>query len=548
MKRLILLSCALFVAMMSWAENDMPDFRVVFKDGSEAYFCGADTELTFSEDATMLYVTMGANEISYLLDGVEAIEFALSGAYRGQYSYEGIHVDVAIEPADDSSFGEIEEECPEDEDSEEAGDFVEFYDPENFFIITYNGNTATYSGNKNGVDVEISGAHVVVYSEKKDIAYTLKGSTSNGSFKLYSEKKTRITLDGVSIINPDGPAINIQSGKTMFIELADGTTNYLEDSKEPYKFTDEELEGEDGEPEQKKGTFFSEGQLIFSGWGALNVKSHQGHGIASDDYVRIREGNFNIVAVNDGISTKDYLLMYGGELTINAGKDGIDVGDGYIEIGGGKLQVQAGDEGITASYEGEDDGTTDETITPYISVKGGLIKVTTTGDKGHALRAMSNFDMSGGIIQATTKGAGSKALMSEGDMSLTGGKITAFTEGDALYEEGELEEGELSSSAGIRSKGALTIENMTLGVKSTGAGSKGINNVGDITMTNSRVTVVTSGTTYESYGLDAHTRGIATEGNLIVNGGSLQMRSADVLFYLSGNLAFLNETVFGGYQ
>ena len=546
MKRLILLSFALVTVVMSWADMaEVADFRVVCKDGSVAYFSGVDTEMSFNEDATILYVTRGDQSASYAIDGIESVEFAQSGAYQGKYSYDGHHIDVDIDPADENTYTKIEEVIPDDEDSEEAGDFVEFYDPENFFVITYNGNSATYSGKKKGVDVEISGAHVVVTSEKKNIAYTLKGSTTNGSFKLYSEKKTRITLDGVSITNPTGPAINIQSGKTMFIELADGTTNCLEDANKEYEFTEEELDGgEDGKAEQKKGTFFSEGQLIFSGKGSLNVKSHHKHGIASDDYVRIRDGYFTINAGSDGISTKDYFFMYGGELAINAGKDGVDVGEGYIEIGSGELNIQAGDEGITASYEGDENtGAVDPLITPYIDIKGGLIKVITTGDKGHALRAMSTISMSGGIVQATTKGVGSKALMSEGDMELTGGKITAFTEGGVLDEDGEL-----SSSAGIRSKGTLTIENMTIGVKSTGSGGKGINNVGNITLKNSRVAIVASGTAHESNGLDSRSFGVSTDGDLVVDKGSLLVRSFDTPLYLYDTPTFLNDAVYVGYQ
>ena len=236
--------------------------------------------------------------------------------------------------------------------------------------------------------------------------------------------------------------------------------------------------------------------------------------------------------------------MYGGELTINAGQDGVDVGEGYVEIGGGKLNIQAGDEGITASYEGDEDtGVVDPLITPYIDIKGGLVKVATTGDKGHGVRAMSAFTMSGGVVQVTTKGAGSKALMSEGDMSLTGGKVIALTEGSALYEDGDL-----SSSAAIRSKGMLHVEDMTIGLKSTGMGSKGINNVGDIVMKSSHVTVVASGAAHKSNGLVSHSRGVTSDGSLAIDGGSLSVRSCGEPLYLHGTYTFLNNAVYGGYQ
>jgi hypothetical protein len=379
-----------------------------------------------------------------------------------------------------------------------------------------------------------TGAHLIISSTKKNIAYTLKGTTTNGSFKLYSDYKTQVTMQGVNITNPTGAAVNIQSGKTILVELVDGTTNTLKDGTS-YTMTT----GED-----QKGTFFSEGQLVFSGKGSLDVQSVGGHGIVSDDYVRVRGGNISVNSVRDGINTNDRFIMSGGTVTVDAQQDGLDIGKGYIEVAAGKLTVNSVDEGITASYEGEDDGTVDATITPYIAIKGGLVKVATTGEKGHALRAMSTFTMTGGIVQATTQGAGSKALMSEGNMSLTGGKVTAFIKGDALY---EADIKELSSSAAIRSKGALTLENMVVGVKSTGMGGKAINNVGSISLKNSKVIAVATGSTYVLNGDDSRSRGVTTDGNLTIDGGALFVRSYDEPLQVEGTLKFLNGAVYNSY-
>lgn len=537
MKRLILLPLVLWTTLLSWAVTVPSDFRVMCRDGSVSYFRGVGTELTFNEDGTILYIQTEGQDavVSYAVDGIEAIEFAQLGVAYDTYDYAGDHIDVALSSTDDASYSEAEEEFVTDKEHDDYGDFIENYKPKNTVVITYKeGGKATYTGKPSGVNVIVSGNHVTVTSAKSDVAYTLKGTTTNGSFKLYSDKKAQITLDGVSITNPTGSAINIQSGKTMMIKLVDGTTNNLEDGAE-YTLTD---------GEQQKGSFFSEGQLVFSGEGTLNVKSNYGHGIVSDDYVRVRGGNIMINSVRDGISTSDRFIMYGGVVNITAEQDGIDVDEGYIEIGAGQLTVNAVDEGITASYEGDEDtGIVDPLITPYIDVKGGLIKVVTAGDKGHGIRAMSTFAMSGGIVQATVKGDGSKALMSEGDMSLTGGKITVFTEGDALYEDGDL-----SSSAGIRSKGVLVVKDIALGIKSTGTGSKGINNVGNVVLENCRTTIIASGATHKSSGLDSRSRGIDTDGNLTLNGGVMLVKSYDEPLHLKGSLSFLNNAVYCGYQ
>ena len=538
MKRLIFISLSFIMTVMSWAHARMAvDYRVVCKDGSVNYYSGQTTELDFSDDGSILRIQHydSGNTIMYAVDGIEAIEFAAPGIYENQYSYDGAHIDVTTDPADDTSYTEVAEKVITDEADGDYGDFIENYVPTNRVTITYDGDKATVSGTVSGVMAKNSGAHVIISSTKKNIAYTLKGTTSNGSFKLYSNYKTQVTMEGVSITNPTGAAINIQSGKTMLIELADGTTNKLTDGTS-YTMTT----GED-----QKGTFFSEGQLVFSGKGSLDVQSVGGHGIVSDDYIRVRGGNITVDAVRDGINTNDRFLMYGGSVTVTAQQDGLDIGKGYVEIGAGKLTVNAVDEGVTASYEGDDAGNIDPAITPYIDIKGGLVKVTTSGDKGHGLRAMSTLTMTGGIVQATVKGAGSKALMSEGNMSLTGGKVTAFVEGNALY---EADVQDLSSSAAIRSKGVLKIENMTIGAKSTGTGGKGINNVGDIAVKNSNIIIVASERTHEQNGLDSRSRGVTTDANLTLDGGSLQVKSYDDPLYVLGTQTFLGEAVYVGYE
>ena len=121
----------------------------------------------------------------------------------------------------------------------------------------------------------------------------LNGTTTNGSFKVYSEKKFKLSLAGVSILNPVGAAINIQSSKRVFVVCADETTNVLTDGSSYTATTD----GED-----MKACLFSEGQLIFSGGGSLTVTGNYKHAITSDDYVRFRSGcNITVVsAKKDG--------------------------------------------------------------------------------------------------------------------------------------------------------------------------------------------------------------------------------------------------------
>ena len=164
MKRLILLPLALLTAVMSWAIVIVPaDFHVITKDGSVAYFSGHGTELTFNAEGTVLTITTeGTNSVvSYAVDGIEAIEFDEVNTHSDKYSYTGAHVDVTIDPTDDTSYSEVKEEVITDDTHDDYGDFIENYAPKNRVTITYDGAKATVSGTVSGVNAKIDGAHVL---------------------------------------------------------------------------------------------------------------------------------------------------------------------------------------------------------------------------------------------------------------------------------------------------------------------------------------------------------------------------------------------------
>ena len=101
-------------------------------------------------------------------------------------------------------------------------DYIENNTFDNSIAIVYNGTSATVSGDVDGVEVSVNGAHVTVNSTVK-CAYELSGNSSDGSFKLYSEKKYSVVMNNLTLTNPTGPAINSQSGKRGYYVMADGT-------------------------------------------------------------------------------------------------------------------------------------------------------------------------------------------------------------------------------------------------------------------------------------------------------------------------------------
>jgi len=300
-----------------------------------------------------------------------------------------------------------------------------------------------------GVNIQADGDQITIQSTAEEIEYILSGTTSSGTVKIYSDYKFKLTLDGVQITNPNGPAINIQSGKRIFVELKDGSTNKLTDGN---SYT--EVSGED-----MKGAFFSEGQLIFNGTGSLQVNGNYKHAICSDDYVRIYEGDITAIStVSDGIHTNDAFVMDGGTLTIQAATDGIECEKGYIIINDGTITVQSGDDGIAASYE---DG--DTSIDPYLEIYKGTISVTTTGTSAKAIKSRGNLTIYDGTIKVKTSKSEAEGIESKKALTIHGGLIEVEAYDDCINAATSIEihGGDIycysTANDGIDSNGTLTI-------------------------------------------------------------------------------------------
>lgn len=305
--------------------------------------------------------------------------------------------------------------------------------------ITYNGTTALVTGDEKGY-VSVSGAHVTVRSNtNKFLLLTLNGSTNDGSLLVYSWKKHGVLLNGVSITNPQGPAINNQCGKSFYVITSAGTSNILTDGT---NYAAAPINGA-GETIDQKATLFSEGQIYFQGKGTLTVNGNAKNGIASDDYIVFQSGTVNVNVAStgtNGVKVNDGFTILGGTLDINVkanGARGIK-NDSYTTISGGTTTITTSGNCKKDSTYTAGNLTIDTTSCAGIksdslfTMTAGTLTILSTGDGGKGINCSQNIEVSGGTLLVETEGNNNeskpKAVKSDTGIILSGGSFTARTD------------------------------------------------------------------------------------------------------------------------
>lgn len=354
--------------------------------------------------------------------------------------------------------------------------------------IVWNGDNATVT-NSSKLSVSQDGAHVVIGSagaEGKKVRINLSGSTENGSVKIYngvkaddSNKKMLICMEGVSLKSAKGPAINIQSGKTVFVLLKDGSDNHLSDAAD-YKDIPEN--------EDAKGCFFSEKQLVFSGSGTLTVESKFKHAICADDYIHIMGGNIIVKSsVSDGIHAND-----------------------YVQIDGGSVDIASAGESIQC----------EQAELGYFYMTGGEVTLSPSGEKSGGIETASDIIIEGGNLTITAGGAAAKCLKSDNNVTIKGGTLNLTTTGSGIYDQ---DNKDTSASACIRAENLVTLKGGTISCTSTGAGGKGINCYVFTAEDGVDLTVRTSGGVYTSNKAQSRPKAIKATKLVTIDGGNLDI-------------------------
>jgi hypothetical protein len=359
--------------------------------------------------------------------------------------------------------------------------------------IKFSDGGAQVEGDDNGI-VSVEGNSVTVNNTSNEkVIYELSGSSQNGSLKLYSSKKQAIVLNGLELANPNGAAINNQGKKSCYVVVKG--TNSLSDGSS-YTST--------SASEDEKAALFSEGQLIFSGDGTLNVTAKGKSGITSDDYVHIMDSPvINVISsAGHGIRGKDAVIISGGSIGVNVSanmKKGI-TSDSLVYITGGAIGINISG---SAEYDDEDaeyKGTAGIKADQLFVINGGTLDIVNYGTGGKGISGDVTGCFNGGTVRVTTTGS-NYGKSSSNSVSAKGIKF----DGNIIFQDGSVTVN-CAAHEGIESKGNILMKGGD--VYSYSAADDAINSAGTFTIEGGRL----CGYAVRNDGLDAN-------GNFYIKGG-----------------------------
>jgi len=503
---------------LSWSAST---FSVVLEEGASSYPTltvdpsDAGLSISYSSSKTSVATISSNGTVSIVATGSTTISASFDG--NDTYKSASASYTLTVTSNTDDGAGTYTFDSSGDTSSDDDISNTTF---SRKITVTYSSSGASVAGYSASSDISVSvdGNGVTITNSGSDyIVYELSGTASNGYFKLYSSKKQAIHLNGVSLTNTSGAAINNQSGKRTFVVVS-GTNSLSDGSSAKYSTTGDE---------DMKGVFFSEGQLIFSGSGSLTVTASNAQdksGIVSDDYIRIMNSPTITVSsgssAGHGLKTNDYTQISGGTLSVTtkaAMKKGIN-SENYVLVEGGCSTFTISG-GVDKNDDGDYTGSAGIKADNYFAMTGGTVKITNSGAGGKGVRAgsydyytengsISDSYISGGTLTISTTGSesndvsckavkigfkettSSKKTVSAGNMKVSGGSLIASS----------------SKSETIEVKGTLTISGGS--VYATSTGDDAINSQGEMNITGGYV-----------YGYSTQNDAIDTNCDMKISGG-----------------------------
>lgn len=284
---------------------------------------------------------------------------------------------------------------------------------------------------------DLSGAVSYTVSDGTDIninlagVYILTGSAKNVTVyvETTSNDKVQFVLDGLEIVNDDFPAFYVKKADKVFFTTVENTENKLSVTG---TFRADGSTNTDG-------VIFSRDDLIFNGLGSLTVESSD-NGICSKDRIMVTGGTISVNAADCAIEANDLFAMSDGALTLTSTNDGLHAENddedikGHVYICGGTLDITAKDDGVHALSIIQIDGgslninAAEALEATWVQINGGDITISATDDGINGANKSSSYsaciEINGGTITVDMGPGDTDGIDSNGDLTITDGTIS----------------------------------------------------------------------------------------------------------------------------
>lgn len=310
--------------------------------------------------------------------------------------------------------------------------------------------------------------------------YVIKGTLDDGRVVVNAPgEEVTLALENADITCPDSSPLYIYKAASVLLWLPEGSTSTLTDGGS-YVFDDDWSSAEEDEP---NACLYSKADLIIAGGGGLTVNGNYNNGVTSKDTLVIDGVTLTVSAANNGITGKDSCTVQGGAVTVTSAGKGLK-SDGELLLESGTFAMDCEDDAFHSNGD--------------VTVTGGSYTVATGDDAFHADGALT---VSGGTVDITKSCEGLEGAT----VDITDGTISIVASDDGINAaggDGENVPGQANSDYWIHvSGGVITVD----------AGGDGIDSNGDI--------LVSGGELYISGSTGDGDSAIDCDGDAAITGG-----------------------------
>lgn len=370
---------------------------------------------------------------------------------------------------------------------EEDDDYI--WDESDAVSIILNGSSIECNSSK----VSIAGAKATITSAGQ---YSITGTLENGQIIVSTEDESavKLILNGVNINCNNSSPLYIYNAEKAIIIVPENTEN---------TFTDGTSYNTSSTDEEPNAVIYCKTNLTIFGNGKLTVNGNYNDGITSKDGLIIKGANIFVTAIDDGIMGKDYLITDASTFTINAAGDGLKSDN---------------DENSTAGF---------------INIESGTFNIKSNGD---GISAITDINITHGTFDITTGGGSSystitsaKGLKAEDNLTVYCETLSINSADDALHSNNTLEfnYGDAFISAaddGIHADNSVAINNGNITISKSYEGLESAS----ITINNGSLHITSSDDGINGAGgsVISTQYGNVASGNMYINGGYIYINSS----------------------